>query len=70
MVIARDDWGQAGEGEAAGLKRGGEWGGRTLEEYWRRRRRRRRRQGGGKKRDEATVARHTVEVGTIFCLTL
>jgi hypothetical protein len=31
----------------------------------RRRRRRRRR-----KRDEATVARHTVEVSTIFCLTL
>jgi hypothetical protein len=26
-VIARDDWGQAGEGEAAGLKRGGEWWG-------------------------------------------
>ena len=57
MVIARDDWGQAGEGEAAGLKRGGEW--------WGGRRRRRRR-----KRDEATVARHTVEVSTIFCLTL
>ena len=57
MVIARDDWGQAGEGEAAGLKRGGEWCG------GRRRRRRR-------KRDEATVARHTVEVSTIFCLTL
>jgi hypothetical protein len=55
LVIGRDDWGQAGEGEAAGLKRGGEWG----------RRRRRRR-----KRDEATVARHTVEVSTIFCLTL
>ena len=59
-MIARDDWGQAGEGEAAGLKRGGEWG--------RRRRRRRRRRRG--KRDEATVARHTVEVSTIFCLTL
>ena len=44
MVIGRDDWGQAGEGEAAGLKRGGEWG--------RRRRRRRRRRRG--KRDEAT----------------
>ena len=60
MVIARDDWGQAGEGEAAGLKRGGEW--------WGGRRRRRRR-----KRDEATVARaarHTVEVSSIFCLTL
>ncbi len=27
MVIGRDDWGQAGEGEAAGLKREGEWGG-------------------------------------------
>ena len=32
MVIGRDDWGQAGEGEAAGLKRGGEWGEEEEEE--------------------------------------
>ena len=65
MVIGRDDWGQAGEGEAAGLKRGGEWGGEdsggVLEEE-------------EEEEEERSVTRRrvatTVEVSTIFGLTL